>query len=211
MYPTDAIEVLQHIIDTATIATVPFKDNKIDPRKPKRPWSPELAMSSATSKQLFAQLKDAGRPEKNHQITQAMKQAKLKVWKVQRQEAAIERQSLLTQISEASENDQRLCHTLFRRQTSDKNKPKNLLVNGRTITEDSEIRLEWANYNRALTTPKTEPDGKHLISLMRKLMDLEETSLQVTTSNIDEAIKELKSGKAADISGHRARVTGPNR
>ena len=203
--PFDAIEVLQHSINTATAAAVPYKDVKINPKLPKRNWSPALAAASAESKQKFHLWKLAGRPDHSHPLAIEMRQAAKVVRSIQRQEAAVDRRQLLDEISTASENDQHLCHKLIRRLRSPKSSTSALLINGQIISDEDQVRDLWASYFDHLSTPTIDhPERQELNLLMRRLASMDTSNIVVTSSMVQEIIADLHNKKAQDKNGFRA-------
>ena len=77
-----------------------------------------------------------------------------------------------------------------------------LLINDQLITEEEEIREQWADYYEQLGTPKsTDENLMNLLDLARKIAADDPTTLMVDAPLVKKAITSLNSGKAADING----------
>ena len=155
--------------------------------------------SNKHSKKMHYLWKQAGRPEGNHPTRIARKKANREVRRVQRTQDAINRNTLLADISAASENDQRLFHKLVRKQRAQCNGCSALIVDGQMITDEDSVRSEWARYYQKLSTPEHISDDRaQIVEYMRILSSLDPTEVLITVDVMEEAIRKLNSNKAAD-------------
>jgi endonuclease/exonuclease/phosphatase family metal-dependent hydrolase len=138
MNPHEAIITLQHMLDTATFASVPYV--KVGPRpptsKPKK-WTPELSRAVENAKRRKYLWNQAGEPRDNHPTWINKKQATKQVRSVQRKQRAEDRRLTKQEASVASAIDQTLMHKIIRNQRADENCASVLMVNGVWITDDA--------------------------------------------------------------------------
>ena len=124
------------------------------------------------------------------------------VRRVQRTQAAVECHQLLQQISETSENDPKLFHRLIKKQRDNGQGTVSLLIDGRTVTEETEIRESWAKYYENLADPgQPNTERSRMVDYMRILSRLNTTAISVTPDFIRKAITRLNNGKATDRYG----------
>ena len=195
-----AFEVFQGVVSTATAAAVPAVTRKIgSQRKKQPPWTDELKSAVGNSKKIYHQWKMAGGP-KEHHLWEAVKKSGKTVRRVLRVQAAVQRRSLLHEISEASVWDAKLFHKLVRRQRAVTNSGGGLLVGGRLVTEENEILNAWAEYYEDLSTPRnpSTQEEEELLANLRILSRMDTEQVVVTPELIAEAIKKLKTNKAPD-------------
>ena len=77
-----------------------------------------------------------------------------------------------------------------------------LLIDGRTVTEETEIRESWAKYYENLADPgQPNPERSRMVDYMRILSRLDTTAISVTPDLIRKAITRLNNGKATDRYG----------
>ena len=128
----------------------------------------------------------------------ARKKANREVRRVQWTQDAINRNTLLPEISAASENDRRLFHKLVRKQRAQCNGCSALIVDGQMITDEDSVRANGLDTIRSyqpqsisVTSPRVHEDLEHL----------DPTEVSVTVDVVEEAIRKLNSNKAADRQG----------
>ncbi len=202
-----AITAFQHILNTAAISAVPYTDVKVSRAKKKVNWSPELAGAVAESKLQLFLWKQAGKPKGDHPLWLDKKSKMKKVRAIQRKEAAMERQKMVQDISQAAENDPKTYHYLIKRQRSCATSTTVILVNGSAITDSEEIREHWAAYYEVLSTPGDDEQTRYtqiLTSYMRIISRLDPNVVVVSEEDMQELIHGLKRGKAADRDGYAA-------
>ena len=200
--PEYAMKTLLGAIATATTSSTPYK--LAHPRKThgKVRWTPEFSAAVEASKKAHYKWKEAGRPQGEHPLQLARKKASCTVRRVQRTQAAVERHQLLQQISEASENDPKLFHRLIKKQRNNGQGTVSLLIDGRTVTEETEKRKSWAKYYENLADPgQPNPERSRMVDYMRILSRLDATAISVTRDCIQKAITRLNNGKATDQYG----------
>ena len=196
------MKTLLGAIATATTSSTPYK--LAHPRKThgKARWTPEVSAAVEASKKAHYMWKEAGRPQGEHPLPLARKKASRTVRRVQRTQAAVERHQILQQISEASENDPKLFHRLIKKQRDNGQGTVSLLIDGRTVTEETEIRESWAKYYENLADPgQPNTERSRMVDYMRILSRLDTTAISVTPDLIRKAITRLNNGKATDRYG----------
>ena len=110
--------------------------------------------------------------------------------------------SLYTEIGNATENDQALLAKLVKLQKEGKIRNATLLIDDLHITEEDDIREQWASYFHKLGTPKiTDAYLDELLEKARYLMKNNSTELVINVELVKEAVRSLNSGKADDICG----------
>ena len=201
-----ALHTLQAILDTASLAAIPYRTvNITDKQKKRRRWTPELAAAVRDSKHAKYLWDCAGQPRGNHQLWTNKKKATKRVRTVQRREEAVERAKLREDISSAHQNDQALFFRLVKRQRQNSLHTTALLVDNNLITDQSAIREEFATAFEKLATPETANTHlKPILEQMRLLAKTEEDHLQIQPDTLREVILGLKCNKAADRRGHKA-------
>jgi hypothetical protein len=199
-----AIHILQCAINTATHAAAPGRvTRKRPPAKNSTIWSPELAEAVQLSKQAHYEWKTANRPREADPLWQKKKEAKKKVRRVQRRQAAQERSDRIKEIDSAAEKDHKLFHKLVKRQRQRINPQYSLLVNGTLVDDPDEQRDIAARYFSELASPQesSTDDNTHYL---RTLYQLYPDNLLITKEALDAGIRELAKGKAKDIHNHAA-------
>ena len=201
--PAAAIDVFNDILSIATTAAVPVTERRIGGPKRNQPkWTPEFKAAETASKAAHFAWKCAGKPP-NHPLHSKVMKTKKTVRRVQRVATALERKSLLAEVSAAAAWDRQLLNKLIARQRATPTDNQGLLINGQLITDDLEILEAWAEYYEQLATPSS-PDDQEDLRLLDQLRLLSRTSadkIVVTPVIIGDAIKQLKRNKAADVYG----------
>ncbi len=196
-----AIEVLNNIIYTASVYSTPSKEsssNRSNKEKNKN-WTPELAEAVQESKRSMHLWRQAGEPRGSDPTWIARRTATRKVRSVQRRANAEKRKELKQMITDAAENDPRLFHELIRRQREEVTATTNLYVDGRSVTDDDEIREIWADYYESLSDAQEESEANtHILQYLRILTSQDTLSLRITDEMLNEALTALKNRKAAD-------------
>ena len=195
--------IFQQCMQTAIISSTPASEKPSNgSRKNKSKWTPELKKAESISKAEFFKWKMAGRPKEPHPTQITMIQAKKNVKSIIRKEKKNALSKRLLNLSEASENDQKLLHELIKLQDSTSSASDSLIIDGKIITDEDEIRKHWAEYFEKLGTPSNtcEEDDK-LVNEIRALCNEDDNIIDITPELVLEAIKRLNSGKAKDIYG----------
>ena len=195
--------IFQQCMKTAIIASTPASIKQNTGRKQaKREWTPELAQAVAKSKIQFHKWKEAGRPPKPHPTHTEKEKGKKAVRRITRAQDKETISKRLNNISEASENDQKLFHELVQLQQKCLSGTDTLIVDGVTITDEETIREKWAEYFENLGRPKyTNPEDDKTIAEIRSLCEVDEEFIEITPELVKEAIQKLNSGKSKDIYG----------
>ena len=142
------------------------------------------------------------------------KDAKRKLRAAQRQERTKDRQKTYNEIMKANSSDQKLFFKLINRQRSTTSQADVILKNGSLLTDDDDIRDAWRDYFHKLGTPDPNPqfDDSYLkqveadIDVITQLNEnsCEGSPVPITTEEVNQAIKQLNNGKAADDHGIQA-------
>ena len=202
LLPEHALGIFHRALQTATEVAVPSTRAVVSQKKMNPKWSVNYSKANKNAKLKHHEWKLAGRPHRNHPTTIEKNRAKRQSRRVMRTEEEQRHQELIQQIGEASENDQALFHKLIRRQRQSHGCQEVFLIDGRLVSEDDEIREEWAKYYFNLSNPSGENDSEcRLLKCMRILASLEPSSVIITTEVITEAIGSLRNKKAPDIKG----------
>ncbi len=200
--PDAAIEVLHHIIATATSDSTPSTSKRNNNRLQNKKWTPDLSAAVKTSKETHFRWKQAGRPSGNHQLWKEKKTAKNKIRSIQRKQAWEERKELRDELSDASENDPKAFYRLIKRQKEAKSNISSLLINGEVVDDPNTIRAEWASYYEQLSQAnENDPEAAITLRCMRILSHMHSENIEISEAQLDEAINKLKPGKAADKQG----------
>ena len=208
--PEIAIQTLLNVMDTAIIESTPHKARSKSKKKG-QDWYPELREAVKESKLKHQEWKAAGKPRENHQTWIEKKAAKKIVRKVQRQKKATERQTLLEEISQATENDPQLAFKLIKKQTKQDTASTALRIDGRTITDNTEILDGWANYFENLTK-KTRSvvecyeESEANLMRLQTYAQQDNSEFNMAMDDLETAIRKLKPNKAADLRGHHAEL-----
>jgi hypothetical protein len=206
--PDDALLTLQHIISTAATTAIPYRTRKhsTGPSKKKRKkWSPELASAVRESKNVMYLWKEMGCPRGNHPIWERKKRATKRVRKVQRCQEAEERMRLIQEISCASKDNQALFHKIVKRQRGNTTTTTALLIDSKLITDEDDVREGFASAAEVLATPVvTDRHMEMILEEIRSLASVVDDKVQVSTSDIQEVLQDLKANKAADRCGFKA-------
>ena len=195
--------IFQQCMKTAIVSSTPASEKSANgSRKNKNKWTPELKDAESISKTKFFKWKMAGKPKAPHPTQIAMSQAKKKVKSIIRREKKSVLSTRLTNLSEASENDQKLLHDLIKLQESSSSDSDSLIIDGKIVTDEDEIRKHWADYFEKLGTPSAVyEEDERLVNEIRALCNEDKEFINITPELVLEAIKRLNSGKAKDIYG----------
>ncbi len=200
-----ACRVFQLMMATAALTAVPYTVRRTNHSQAvsKSPWFPELAVAVASAKAAHHEWKITGKPDDSHPTSIARLQTKKDVRRVQRQHMAVERKSLLEEISQASEHNQVLFHKLVQRQRSTAVVAHQALyIDGELVTDSDRCREGWATYYQELSTPSgAETEDDLIIRCMRLLSDSEGEPPVIQTHHISRIIGQLAGGKASDKDG----------
>ena len=208
-----ATEVMQGAIRTATFASTPYVERRLQSGQKRQKWGPEIANAVQESKLAHFLWQSAGQPGPDHHLWQERKSAKRAVRRTQRRNQAEKRNKLRLELSQASVNDQKLFYKLIKQQRGTDDSTNAILVDGQLITDNEGIRNGWGQYFQALSQDRDpSPEDQRLTRYMRILARLEEPPPPVTTQDLDRAINGLKRGKAPDIYnlvGEQLKAMGP--
>jgi hypothetical protein len=200
-----AVMTFQSMIKTAMIESTPYRkvhDRRTTSKKAVA-WTDDLAEAVRHSKMANFLWKESGRPRGDHPTWKDRKAANKRVRSVQRRQHAENRYNLLQQIDSAAENDNQLLHRLVKSRRTDSASTNTLIVDGHTITDETEIRDVWADYYEDLATPEDTDTNSHqqVTDLIRMISQWDDQKVAVTEDLLDDAIKELSKNKAPDIEG----------
>ena len=200
MDPDDALISLQHMLETATLAAVPYASVRVQPRvRRKIKWSPELANAVAASKQALYEWKAAGEPKGAHPAWSRKKKASRAVRSIQRQQDAVDRRLKLQEISCASIENQALFHKLVKQQRGSDGPASAMMVAGTLVTEEENIREGWADYFEHLSAPSsTEHTMEDVLEHMRQISALSCDNVSVSPDTVASIIMALRPKKAPD-------------
>lgn len=201
---------LSNILTTAANHCIKSKPRNV--RKNRR-WPPEINQACKESKECFGRWKANGRPESpDNQFYRQLKESKKKLRSCQRQHEAIVRKQKYESIMKAHEGDQKTFFKLINQQRKDgTTKTSHIILDGTTLTTTEEIQEGWADYFCQLAT--TDPgfimdlDYHNQVELDRMLLEdiytLEknEPHINVTETQVKNAISSLKNKKASDSTG----------
>ena len=203
--PHFAVEVFQSCLETAMTASAPIirHTNRKKKKSTSATGTPELRAAVAVAKEKFHLWKEAGSPEGHDYPEYTQKNAAHQaVKRIIRNQRFHGHALLLKEIGEATSNDQALLAKLVKIQKEGKIKNGTLLVDDRHITNDDDIREQWAVYFQNLGTPKV--NDEYLVDLLEKarcIINSQPDILEVDNEFVKEAVQSLNSGKAADIFG----------
>ena len=204
-----ATEHLISVIIKATDLAVPSKTSRIT-SKPK-PISCEIVAAMSESKKAYWEWKEAGRPEKDHPLTIACKEAKHKLRSAQRMYMAKRRENLHKAILESSVTNNKIFHRLISQQRKSTNsQTSELLVNNERISTTEGILEAFREHFAKLATPSENPRFDHdyknmvdndLAALEALSNRLKHRILPITSTEARYYISRLNTGKAADSIG----------
>ena len=202
-----SISAFQSILNTAMLSSTPHRTIRTavnrNQRKSGLNWTPELEEAVKTSKLAHFRWKEAGRPrEVDNQLYREKKTATKVVRKVQRRQNAEERTNLIEEINAAAENEPTLFHKLVKKKKEEARSTA-LLVDGNILTDEEKIRETWANYFEELSSPKN-PEREVSRNTVDLVSQMDNREITVTTTLINNIIKDLRKKKAADIDGFYA-------
>ena len=198
-----AVEALNQAILKAEKATFPATKSKVI-KRPHKIIFRELAAAIANSKEAHFHWKNAGKPEKNHPISRRRAEASKNVRSVQRQHEAERRNSLFNDIIISHERDQATFFRLLRKRHGPRGREIALRLNGELVYDPPTQLDAWANYYEHLATPEPDRNNGHDILATMRWICKQEGAPTITHQHIHEAIKQLNSGKAADLFGLQA-------
>ncbi len=211
--PDAATEVLQGAIRSATLASTPYEEKRLQNGRKRHKWGPEIANAVQESKLAHFLWQTAGQPGPEHHLWQERKSAKRAVRRTQRHNQAEKRNKLRLELSSASVNDQKLFYKLIKQQRGTDDSTNAILVDGHLLTDNDDIRDSWGQYFQTLSQDEeVSPDDELLTRYMRILARLENPPPPITIQDLDLAINKLKRGKAPDIYnlvGEQLKAMGP--
>ena len=201
----EATSTLIKVIDTAMTSSTKPKVIYTGKRNNPKTWFPELEKAVKDSKEIHFRWKEAGKPRDDDPLWTDKKNAKKEIRKVQRRKIAMDRKSLLEEISRATENDPNLAHKLIKKQRKEDGKSSCLIIRDEVTTDSNIITAEWATYFENLSKAETYPEEDLELAFMRKT-SAKQPSKIFTRDTLEKAIRSLKSNKAADDNGHYAEL-----
>ena len=193
----DAISEVNRCLLTAEKDAVPSTRSKVI-KMPKNLMYPELAKAIAESKKAHYLWKNAGRPGREHPTARARRTASKEVRRVQRQHEAERRNQLYTDILDSHEKDQSTFYRLLRRRHGHQAAEIALKLNGELVYDGDSQRNAWADYYEELATPDQSKLPHTSIDLIR-WMTSQDKMQDITSSEVQHAIKNLNTGKAEDL------------
>ena len=203
--PHYAVVVFQSCMETAMTASAPvIRQTTLNKKKStSAKGTPELLAAVAVAKEKFSLWKEAGSPVGHDYPEYTQKNvAHQAVKRIIRNQRFQDHAMLLKEVGEATSNDQALLAKLVKIQKEGKVRNGTLLVDDRHITNDDDIREQWAAYFTNLGTPKVKDE--YLADLLEKarcIVNSQSDSLIIDNDFVREAVQSLNSGKAADIFG----------
>ena len=203
--PDTAINALLGAVDAALLTSCPTRV-KGRGRSKQKQWYPELKEAVELSKAKLYAWKSAGKPRGNHPAWEEKKEATRKVRSVQRKKAAADRKALLEEISIATENDPQLAFKLIRQQQKQDNTSTCIKVGESLITDNDEIRSQWASFFENLADADTSWDEELELQVMRRLTARNKDTTPFDGQMLDQAIRSLKPNKTTDLNGHWAEL-----
>ena len=198
------VSCINNILTTSSEASGASSKKMVCKRKPGKPWSSSLMPLVKLVKEKTWAWKQTGK-DQNSLFIDDIAIAKRNLHSAQRQMAAIQRKSLLTQISAARDNDKDLFYKLVRRQRSTSQHILSTIDFG-----DSGQTEGWASYYETLATPVDKPEFSEsqkasldLTYLLLRHQELQSAAQPevVTIPQILKHVKGLKNRKAADLDG----------
>ena len=201
------METMLERIHSILIDTARETSRKRKPPRRKSIWSPAIATAATLSKKAHHAWKIC--PSK--ETMEERKRANKALRSTQRRAVTEARTDYLQSIMDASPNDQKLFHSLIRRQRGrPRPPPDDIIFPDLDKPDEHDVPANtWANYFEDLATPHDNPnfDADHHRSTELQLLLLEHiqsralSHCEVTHETVRSALRRLKQGKAPDAFG----------
>ena len=172
--------------------------------KMKKIWTPKIAIALKSAKRAFWEWKEGGRPGKQHHLSRQKEKTTKRLRSEQRIEAAKRRATLLQQVMQAAENDDKTFHKLISLNKKGGIQTAALLQDGNLIYDETEQRNMWAEYFGRLSSSneKTTENEATMLDLIRKChANSRSHNVAYTSYDVEKAIRSLNKGKSPDLQG----------
>ena len=195
------------LVNSATAAT-PHLQKKAK-KKDRPPWNAHISSCMHISRSAHVTWINAGRPLRGHPLSMERRDAKRLLRRAMRRENAQRRHDFYNRIMDSHSNrDKNFFRIIAKQRSHSTNRHPKIKVDGRLLTDPSEILDAWADHFDNLGTPLEDPtfDANYrsqVVEDMKCIFHL--ASLVVPPSfSIEEislAIKHLNTNRAADAQG----------